>query len=128
GYVGYLGYELKAETGGAEAYQADTPDAALLFADRALVLDHASRKSYLLALSIAGNPTGAAEAKAWLARTAQELSALPAATDPTAALTLSGPAMTDTDTGMYVELRHDRAAYLKRIDECLDEINAGESY
>ena len=36
--------------------------------------------------------------------------------------------MTDPDVGMNVELRHDRDAYLKRIDECLDEISAGESY
>jgi para-aminobenzoate synthetase len=129
GYVGYLGYELKAETGGTEAYQADTPDAALLFADRALVLDHGTRTSYLLALSIAGDPRGTAEARAWLATTAEELRVLRAAPpDPTPALTLSGPAMTDPDTGMHVELRHDRAAYLKRIDECLDEITAGESY
>ena len=129
GYVGYLGYELKAETGGTDAHQSDTPDAALLFADRALVLDHATRTSYLLALSISGDAAGTAEAKAWLATTAEALRVLPAApTDPTPALTLSGPAMTDPDIGMNVELRHDRAAYLKRIDECFDEINAGESY
>ncbi|MBV9515254.1 MAG: aminodeoxychorismate synthase component I, partial [Mycobacteriaceae bacterium] len=129
GYVGYLGYELKAETGGADAHRADTPDAALLFADRALVLDHGSRTSYLLALSIAGDAAGTADARAWLANTAQVLSALPAApTDPAPVPTLSGPAMTDPDIGMNVELRHDRDAYLKRIDECLDEINAGESY
>ena len=35
--------------------------------------------------------------------------------------------MTDPDVGMNVELRHDRDAYLKRIDACFDEINAGES-
>ncbi len=70
GYVGYLGYELKAETGGTDAHAADTPDAALLFADRALVLDHATRTSYLLALSIAGDAAGAADAEAWLATTA----------------------------------------------------------
>ncbi len=129
GYVGYLGYELKAETGGTDAHQSDTPDAALLFADRALVLDHETRTSYLLALSIAGDAAGTAEAEAWLATTAEALRALPAApTDPAPALTLSGPAMTDPDIGMNVELRHDRAAYLKRIDECFDEINAGESY
>jgi para-aminobenzoate synthetase len=129
GYVGYLGYELKAETGGTEAYQADTPDAALLFADRALVLDHGTRSSYLLTLSVAGDPTGIAEATAWQASTAEKLRLLRAApTDPTPTRTLSGPAMTDPDTGMHVELRHDRAAYLKRIDECFDEINAGESY
>ena len=129
GYVGYLGYELKAETGGTDAHRAETPDAALLFADRALVLDHKTRTSYLLALSIAGDPAGMAEAAAWLATTAQALTALPAApSDSAPASTLSGPAMTDSDIGMNVELRHDRDAYLKRIDECLDEINAGESY
>jgi para-aminobenzoate synthetase len=129
GYVGYLGYELKAETGGSAAHQSETPDAALLFADRALVLDHATRTSYLLALSISGDATGAADANAWQARTAEALRALPAApTDPAPALALSGPAMTDADIGMHVELRHDRDAYLKRIDECFDEINAGESY
>ncbi|MDT7790573.1 MAG: para-aminobenzoate synthetase, partial [Mycobacterium sp.] len=129
GYVGYLGYELKAETGGTAAHQSETPDAALLFADRALVLDHNTRTSYLLALSIAGEEATAAEAKAWLATTASALRALPAApTDPAPALALSGPAMTDPDIGMNVELRHDRAAYLKRIDECFDEINTGESY
>jgi para-aminobenzoate synthetase len=129
GYVGYLGYELKAETGGTDAHQADTPDAALLFADRALVLDHQTRTSYLLALSIAGDATGTAEAEAWLATTAEALRTLPSApTNQAPASKLSGPAMTDPDIGMNVELRHDRHAYLKRIDECLDEINAGESY
>ncbi len=129
GYVGYLGYELKAETGGTNAHQSDTPDAALLFADRALVLDHAARTSYLLALSISGDAAGTAAAGAWMATTTEALRALPAApTDPAHARTLSGPAMTDPDVGMNVELRHDRDAYLKRIDECFEEINAGESY
>jgi para-aminobenzoate synthetase len=126
GYVGYLGYELKAETGGTAAHQSDAPDAALLFADRALVLDHETRTSYLLALSHSG---AAAGAEAWLATTAEALHALPAApTEPAPKLALSGPAMTDPDIGMNVQLRHDRAAYLKRIDECFDEIKAGESY
>jgi len=129
GYVGYLGYELKAETGGTDAHQADTPEAALLFADRALVLDHGTRTSYLLALSIAGDAAGTAEVSAWLSTTAKALRTLSSGpTDQAPASKLSGPAMTDPDIGMNVELRHDRDAYLKRIDECLDEINAGESY
>jgi para-aminobenzoate synthetase len=129
GYVGYLGYELKAETGGTNAHQSDTPDAALLFVDRALVLDHATRTSYLLTLSISGDVVGTADAEAWMATTAAAVRALPAApADPAQALTLSGPAMTDPDVGVNVELRHDRDAYLKRIDACFDEINAGESY
>jgi para-aminobenzoate synthetase len=129
GYVGYLGYELKAETGGTDAHQSDTPDAALLFADRALVLDHATRTSYLLALSLSGDEVSAAAATGWLATTATALHVLPAGpAEPAPAPALSGPAMTDPDIGMNVELRHDRAAYLKRIDECFDEIKAGESY
>ena len=39
GWLGYLGYELKRETGGSDV-QAGTPDAALLFAGRAVVIDH----------------------------------------------------------------------------------------
>ena len=34
GFVGYLGYELKAECGGENAHQAPTPDAAMFLADR----------------------------------------------------------------------------------------------
>ena len=129
GYVGYLGYELKAEAGGTNAYQADTPDAAMVFADRALVLDHETRTSYLLALSTAGDAASTAETQAWLAATAAPLDDIPAApSDRAPAKPLSGPAMTDANIGMHVELRHDRDAYLKRIDACLEEIKAGESY
>ncbi|WP_010148996.1 aminodeoxychorismate synthase component I [Serinicoccus profundi] len=40
GFVGYLGYELKAETGGSAAHRSPWPDAWLTFADRGVVLDH----------------------------------------------------------------------------------------
>ena len=40
GWLGFLGYELKRETGGNDVAAA-TPDACLLFAGRAVVLDHA---------------------------------------------------------------------------------------
>src|SRR5690606_10046654 len=44
GYVGYWGYELRAETspGAAPAHRSPWPDAWLTFADRGVVLDHAS--------------------------------------------------------------------------------------
>ncbi len=48
GYVGYLGYELKAETGGTAAHKSPTPDAALVFADRAVVID--IRRAHLRAV------------------------------------------------------------------------------
>lgn len=34
GFVGYLGYELKAQCGGSAAHQSETPDAALFCVDR----------------------------------------------------------------------------------------------
>ena len=51
GYVGYLGYELKAETGGSNAHESPYHDAALAFTDRAVVIDHDQRCTYLLVLS-----------------------------------------------------------------------------
>ena len=52
GWLGYLGYELKRETGGSDV-TAETPDACLLFAGRAVVLDHVERTVWLLALDTA---------------------------------------------------------------------------
>ncbi|MCO5996222.1 aminodeoxychorismate synthase component I [Actinoallomurus rhizosphaericola] len=76
GYVGYLGYELKAETGGTAAYDALTPDAALLFADRAVVFDHRERTCHLLCL---GEGPEDPHAAAWLDETEARLLRLPTA-------------------------------------------------
>jgi anthranilate/para-aminobenzoate synthase component I len=40
GFVGYLGYEMKAETGGRAEHPSPYPDAAFVFADRAVMIDH----------------------------------------------------------------------------------------
>jgi para-aminobenzoate synthetase len=126
GYVGYLGYELKAETGGEAAHHADTPDAALLFADRMLALDHVERTSYLLAL---GTPETSDEARSWLAETAERLADLSGGEPPQTAdggRTLVG--MTDPSVSDAAIPRHSRSGYLARIEECLREITEGESY
>jgi para-aminobenzoate synthetase len=60
GWLGCLGYELKRETGGTDVAAA-TPDAALIFAGRAVVLDHAEGTTWLLALE-------APDADGWLER------------------------------------------------------------
>ena len=61
GWLGYLGYELKRETGGSDV-TAESPDACLLFAGRAVVLDHVEQAVWLLALDTpdAGDWLGAA--------------------------------------------------------------------
>ncbi|MFI0743107.1 aminodeoxychorismate synthase component I [Streptomyces sp. NPDC021100] len=123
GYVGYLGYELKAETIGDAAHRSDSPDAALVFADRLIVLDHQERQAFALCLGLRGQDEAP---RAWLDDTAQRLTALVNRDVPTPAT----PALSGGDLGFgsTVTVRHDKDAYLKRIDECLAEIRNGESY
>ncbi|WP_284574467.1 aminodeoxychorismate synthase component I [Streptomyces sp. 2P-4] len=118
GWVGCLGYELKAECGGEAAHRSPDPDAVMVFADRAVVLDHRTDTTYLLALAEDGDE---AAARAWLRNTAAELEGLAGqAPEPCPA-----PAGL---TGPDLRARHDREAYLKLIDVCHEEIRAGETY
>ncbi|MFE1413678.1 aminodeoxychorismate synthase component I [Streptomyces sp. NPDC058746] len=119
GWTGYLGYELKAECGGDLAHQSEDPDATMVFADRALVLDHATGTTHLLALAEEG--VEGSEAAAWsrLAAMAGRLARLP--------LSLPGSAPAPARLG-GIRLRHDRDAYLGLIAECQEDIAAGETY
>jgi aminodeoxychorismate synthase, component I, bacterial clade len=116
GWVGYLGYELKAECGGADAHRSPTPDANLVFADRAIVFDHATGTTYLLALAAGGDD---AAALAWFADTTARLEAL-AGVRP-------GPPGSPGTAGP-VRLRHDRDRYLELIAACREAIDQGETY
>ncbi|MFJ1569437.1 aminodeoxychorismate synthase component I [Streptomyces erythrochromogenes] len=118
GWVGCLGYELKAECGGEAAHRSPDPDAAMVFADRAVVLDHRTGTTYLLTLAEDGDETAA---RAWLRTTTAELARL-AEQAPTPCPAPAGL------TGPDLRPRHDRDAYLKLIDVCHEEIRAGETY
>ncbi|GKT15241.1 Anthranilate synthase component I-like protein, partial [Aduncisulcus paluster] len=59
GYVGFLGYELKADLLGANAHTSRTVDAAMLFVDRAVVIDHELKNCYVLALAADDNDQSA---------------------------------------------------------------------
>ena len=70
GWLGYLGYGLKAETGGKATLPpslAPLPAAALLFAGRAVVLDHQEKCLYVLTLTGAQHPGAVKEADDFLA-------------------------------------------------------------
>ncbi|MFJ6610270.1 aminodeoxychorismate synthase component I [Streptomyces sp. NPDC091289] len=123
GYVGFLGYEMKAETGCGAVHKSETPDAAFLFADRMLVVDHVQGDSYLLALS-QGDDT---EARRWMAETEGRLLRLPQAAEPDP-LPFDGVGMTDPAAEGTAVLRHGKDAYLERIAESLEEIRQGETY
>ncbi|MFE4057719.1 gamma-glutamyl-gamma-aminobutyrate hydrolase family protein, partial [Streptomyces sp. NPDC059096] len=51
GYVGYFGYERKAECGSPSRHRAETPDACRLFADRIVAVDHQEGATYALVLA-----------------------------------------------------------------------------
>jgi para-aminobenzoate synthetase len=116
GWVGYLGYELKAECGGDAAHRSTEPDALLVFSDRGLVLDHATGSSHLLALAEDGEET---TARAWLDRAERRLADV-----------AGRPARPAEPPAPVAELRlrHGQQAYLELIDACLEQIAAGESY
>ncbi len=109
GWVGYLGYELKAECGGEAAHRSEHPDAAVVFADRAVVFDHQARRVHLLSLTDDG----------WFDEAETALRDVGASTDPVAAV---GSGSTE------VALRHTRPDYLELVDACLEAITAGETY
>ena len=113
GYVGYLGYELKAETGGQPAHRSDHPDADLVFADRAVVIDHEQHCCHLLELRAVDGPAGSDD---WLDRMTRELAPADAA-----------PAVVRT-FGSAPGVHIDADDYRRRIEHALDLIRAGDTY
>ncbi|MFC3966131.1 aminodeoxychorismate synthase component I [Nocardia jiangsuensis] len=117
GYVGYLGYEMKAECGGNAAHTAETPDAQWIFADRMVVVDHVAARTHLLALDD-GDEAGAV----WLAETATALAELPTWSNPAPLNVPADPA------AIAPLLGRGRGRYLADIGVCLERLRAGESY
>ncbi|HEX7994550.1 MAG TPA: gamma-glutamyl-gamma-aminobutyrate hydrolase family protein, partial [Streptosporangiaceae bacterium] len=71
GWVGYLGYELKAQTGGNDKHRSPLPDASMIFADHAICFDHQTGEVYLLALCREDR-----QATAWLDSIEETLAAM----------------------------------------------------
>jgi para-aminobenzoate synthetase len=125
GYVGWFGYELKADCGGAASrHRARTADACWLFADRLLVIDHAEQRTYLLALSSSTAPA-IADAAGWLDRAAATLAALAPGTGRPVPATSAGP---PGDDGLEPRPLRGRDQYMADVDACRRELLAGESY
>lgn len=121
GWLGYLGYELKRETGGSDL-TAPTPDAALIFAGRAVVLDHAEGTVWLLALEAPDADEWLEHARAAIhaaADTAVQVDPAAAAGGSTAVVLPAAPAFRSRDSG---------AQYREKIAAAQYEITQGNSY
>jgi para-aminobenzoate synthetase len=118
GYVGYFGYELKAECGGAAEHTADTPDAAWIFADRLIAVDHQEGLTYVLAVH--DNRTYR-QARRWVLDTAARLADLRGTEEPS-----EDPAAVAPQAAEH--LVRDPAGYREDIAECQRQLIRGESY
>ncbi|KQX71050.1 chorismate-binding protein [Streptomyces sp. Root1310] len=141
GYVGYFGYEAKADCGSPNRHRSPTPDACWLFADRLIAVDHERGFTYAVCLA-EDNPQADREAGDWLETTLARLTSLPAEpdvpsagpADGTLAVSGAGPGSGDPGGGDLgggdVEpwLVRDRATYLADIAACRRELAAGTSY
>ncbi|MGW5571735.1 aminodeoxychorismate synthase component I [Nocardia thailandica] len=119
GYVGYLGYEVKADCGAPAPHRAETPDAQWIFADRLVVVDHEAGRTHLLTLTTGAAPDDAA---AWLDETEAALADLPTWANPPDLHVAVDPAEVEA------HLSRGRARYLADIAECQERLRAGESY
>ncbi len=120
GYVGYLGYELKADIGAVNVHSSDLPDAALMLANRVVAVDHAEARTHVMALCRHGD----AEAEAWVEDAAAVAAA--AIADPPPEAPLAPPEDPGAEVGFRVG--RGREQYLADIVHSQAELAAGESY
>jgi para-aminobenzoate synthetase len=128
GFVGYLGYECKADCGSPNVHQSDVPDAVMILANRILALDHLSGRTTVLALC---GPDDVDQQRAWLAEAETAVGELLAdgpAEAQEGALPLPPAAGESEVEEVVFRCGRGRERYLADIARCQSELAAGESY
>jgi len=127
GFVGYFGYELKAECGFASPHPSEHPDAAFIFSDRLVAFDHQEQQAYLLCLHRLGEEEGA---RIWLETTASKLRALPTGEpgDPRRTLPAVVRRRPPGSPPAALSLNRPRDQYVQDINASIDHLLAGDSY
>ncbi|AGP30187.1 aminodeoxychorismate synthase component I [Corynebacterium terpenotabidum] len=127
GWVGYLGYGVKAQCcdgeGGPNSHTPHEPDAAFVFLDRAVVIDHQKAQAHLLTLDrpLARDvgPWATADETKWAEQTAAVLRDL----------VRRRPWEDQRPADIPVDLElHDRASYTEKVRQIQELIRAGETY
>jgi para-aminobenzoate synthetase len=124
GFVGYFGYELKADCGGAAAHTAESPDSVWLFTDRIAVFDHLDGKVFLLALSDDSEGTGNA-ALSWLAEAQQAIRGMTAGSAAPQACGIDERRVRELAEARLVR---DHRRYVSDVRAAQQKLRAGESY
>lgn len=122
GWVGYLGYELKAEVGSPNMHESDLPDAVMMFLDRAVVIDHHIGRIHLLALRDLNGQGSAAD---WFVQMRTLIAEIPAEADDDSEF---GEASSTLPSAAELTARHSRSHYLDLIGRAQKDITDGETY
>jgi para-aminobenzoate synthetase len=117
GFVGYFGYELKADCGGSLVHRSSMPDAAFQFADRMIAFDHLERVTYLLCLVDAESTEDGAR---WLDTVAARLDTLSPLGEPSVGGARGGA------VDFYLARTYE--TYLADIARCKEYLTDGETY
>jgi para-aminobenzoate synthetase len=130
GFVGYLGYECKADCGSPNTHRSDMPDAVLMLANRLIAVDHLAARTDVIALC---SDEDEREAEEWLDEAeaaVRELLAAPPAPAEDAADGLDGAAgaFARIDEPVTFRCGRGREQYLADIARCQAALAAGESY
>ena len=125
GFVGYLGYECKADCGSPNAHRSDVPDASMMLANRVVVVDHAAGRTDLLVICREDDR----EAELWLDRAEAVVRELVHARSPGASRPPGERArLRDTTDRVSFSCGRGREQYLADIARCQAALAAGESY
>lgn len=118
GWFGWFGYELGARLNDVPVAPAETPDAAFLFVDRAVVFDHAVHEVRLVWLEAGDDSHG--DGAAWADELAIALDGLEGST--------TARPMLPSEGAPAVRWRHDPARYAELIAACQAAIVRGDAY
>jgi para-aminobenzoate synthetase len=122
GFVGYLGYECKADCGSSNTHKSDVPDAVQMLANRVIAVDHTTGRTYAIALCVGEEP----DALEWLERAERAVrDALRAQTTELAATGTNGD---PPSPPVIFRPGRGREQYLADIARCQSALGAGESY
>jgi len=122
GFVGYLGYELKADCGSANVHRSDVPDAVLMLANRLVAVDHLRHRTHLMALCRGDE----GEAERWLDEA--EAAAREILADPDSRLDPARRFGEPSAPHVRFDCGRGREQYLADIARSQAELAAGESY
>ncbi len=121
GFVGYLGYECKADCGSPNVHSSDVPDAVMMLANRLVAVDKVTHRTQLLALC----QEDQADAERWLVDTEATVREILAAR---VAASRRVPSEDRADLPVTFRCGRGREQYLADIARCQAALTAGESY